>query len=144
MEIIFYTTNDSSNVINKTLDNPLTVNINLKKDTDIINPELILKGNFRGYNYAHIPALNRYYLVTAIEQLNLSIVKIRLMCDVLETYKDIILNSEASYNRGLKEGDLYDGNLDVSPKKTVRIVESSINVKANEPTIILTTMGAVA
>lgn len=144
MEIIFYTTNDSSNVINKTLDNPITVNINLKKDTDIINPELILKGDFRGYNYAHIPTLNRYYLVTAIEQLNLSMVKISLMCDVLETYKNIILNSEASYNRGLKEGDLYDGNLDVSPKKTVRIVESSINVKANEPTTILTTVGAVA
>lgn len=144
MEIIFYTTNDSGNVINKTLDNPLTVNINLKKDTDIINPELILKGDFRGFNYAFIPALNRYYLVNAIEQLNLSMVKISLTCDVLETYKDIILNSDASYNRGLQEGDLYDGNLDVSPKKIVRIVESSINVKANEPTTILTTVGAVA
>ena len=144
MEIIFYTTNDSSNVINKTLDNPLTVNISLKKDTDIINPELILKGDFRGYNYAHIPTLNRYYLVTAIEQLNLSMVKISLMCDVLETYKYIILNSEVSYKRGLKEGDSYDGNLDVSPKKKVRIVESSINVKASEPSTILTTVGAVA
>ena len=144
MEIIFYTTNDSGNVINKTLDNPLTVNINLKKDTDIISPELILKGDFRWSNYAFIPALNRYYLVNAIEQLNLSMVKISLTCDVLETYKNIILNSDASYNRGSKKGDLYDGNLDVSPKKTVRIVESSINVKATEPTTILTTVGVVA
>ena len=42
MDIILYKTVDSPNTINKTLTDPLTLEINLKKDTNIINPELVL------------------------------------------------------------------------------------------------------
>lgn len=142
MEIIFYTTNDGSNVINKTLTNPLTVNINLKKDTDIINPELILKGDFRGFNYAHIPSLNRFYLVTAIEQLNLSMVKISLLCDVLESYKNIILNSDSVFNRAIREGDYYSGNIDYSENEIITVIDSGVIV-VGEPTPILSTKGVL-
>ena len=144
MELLFYKTVDSSNTINKTLTDPLTVNINFKQGTDIVNPELILKGDFKGFNYAEIVELGRKYLINSIEQINLNMVKISLICDVIETYKDIILNSEASYNRSLKDGDLYDANIAVSTVKNVRIVESPVNVKAAQNTIILSTVGVIS
>lgn len=105
MELILYKTDDSPNTINKTLTDPLTLEINLKKDTNIINPELVLNGDFRGFNYAHIPELNRYYFINSMEQLNFRLVKISLECDVLETYKADILNSPCKFNADIQAGD---------------------------------------
>jgi hypothetical protein len=105
MDIILYKTIDSPNTINKTLTDPLTLEINLKKDTNIINPELVLNGDFRGFNYAHIPELSRYYFIGSMEQLNFTLVKLYLECDVLETYKADILNSPCKFNADIKAGD---------------------------------------
>lgn len=105
MILILYKTDDSPNTINKTLSDSLELNINLKKDTDIINPELVLKGDFRGFNYAHIPELNRFYFINSMEQLNFILVKLYLECDVLETYKEDILNSSGIIKRDIADGD---------------------------------------
>lgn len=105
MILILYKTDDSPNTINKTLSDSLELNINLKKDTDIINPELVLKGDFRGFNYAYIPELNRYYFINSMEQLNFILVKLYLECDVLETYKEDILNSSGIIKRDITDGD---------------------------------------
>ena len=105
MILILYKTDDSPNTINKTLSDSLELNINLKKDTDIINPELVLKGDFRGFNYAYIPELNRYYFINSMEQLNFILVKLYLECDVLETYKNDILNSSGIIKRDITDGD---------------------------------------
>ena len=105
MILALYKTDDSPNVINKTLSDSLELDINLKKDTDIINPELVLKGDFRGFNYAHIPDLNRYYFINSVEQLNFILTKLYLECDVLETYKADILNSSGSIKRDITDGD---------------------------------------
>ena len=105
MILILYKTDDSPNTINKTLSDSLELNINLKKDTDIINPELVLKGDFRGFNYAYIHELNRYYFINSMEQLNFILVKLYLECDVLETYKEDILNSSGIIKRDITDGD---------------------------------------
>lgn len=105
MDLVLYQTLDGNNVINKTLNNSLTISINFKKDTDIVNPEIVLSGDFRGYNYAHIPDLNRYYFIDSIEQLNLHLVKLSMRCDVLETYKADILNTNCDYQSEAMDGD---------------------------------------
>lgn len=105
MELILYRTLDDNNVINKTLTNAMTVNINFKRDTNIVNPDIVLKGDFRGFNYAHIPDLNRYYFIESIEQLNLHLVKLNMKCDVLETYKGAILNTNCEYQAVAVDGD---------------------------------------
>ena len=97
MQLILYVTEDAKNVINKTLTNPVSMNINLKRDINIIMPEIVLNGDFGGFNYAHIPDFNRFYFVDSVEQLNLKMVKLSLICDVLETYKTTILNSDCLY-----------------------------------------------
>lgn len=143
MELILYKTDDNPNVINKVLTDPLTMNINLKNDVNIINPELVLNGDYRGYNYAHIPELNRFYFINSMEQLNFRLVKIALECDVLETYKADILNGSGTVTRDIKQGDYglvsADSSINIiSTHKSDTILElgnnivlTTLEVKAN-------------
>lgn len=138
MQLNLYKTLDSENVINKTLSDLMTIDINLKASVDIVNPEIVLNGDFRGFNYAHIPELNRYYFIDQIEQLNLKLVKLNLRCDVLETYKNDILNSHCNYKATAKNGDYtnIEANSDFNDVDTYK--SNIILDEANS--IILTTV----
>ena len=138
MDLVLYKTLDGNNVINKTLTDSLTISINFKKDADIVNPELVLKGDFRGFNYAHIPLLNRYYFINSMEQLNFILVKLNLECDVLETYKADILNCTGTIKRDIQAGDYGD----INANSTVNVITTH---KADvtltlENNIVLTTL----
>lgn len=142
IELKLYSINDGDNVINKTLDNPTIININLKQGFDIIKPEIVLNGDYRGFNYAHIPSLNRFYFIDSVEQLNLKLVKLTMSCDVLETYKTDIMQSNARYNRAIKNGDYIESSLDRSVLKTISKHDADKLVFDGEKTIILSTLGA--
>ena len=138
MELILYRTLDNANVINKVLTDPVTVNITLKNDVNIINPEIVLSGDFRGYNYAHIPELNRFYFIESFEQINLRFGKLFMSCDVLETYKADILNCSGTIKRDIQAGDYGEVNAD----STVNIITThKADVKLTlENNIVLTTL----
>lgn len=140
IDLILYSINDGDNVINKSLVNGVTVPINLKNNFDIINPEIVLNGDYRGFNYAHIPSLNRFYVITNIEQLNLRLVKLVMSCDVLETYKDDILNSNAEYMRNIKNGDYVQFSTDSSALTSVSKHLSNVTM-IEENNLIITTIG---
>lgn len=140
MKMYLYHVNDAENVINKTLVNGLEIDINLKASVDIVNPEIVLNGDFRGYNYAHLPDLNRYYFIDRIEQLNLKLVKLNLSCDVLETYKTDILNSNARFKRNIKNGDYQNISIDYS-NQTISTNYNSDGVPMNGNTMIISTIG---
>lgn len=142
IDLKLYSINDGDNVINKTLDNPTIININLKQGFDIIKPEIVLNGDYRGFNYAHIPSLNRFYFIDSVEQLNLKLVKLTMSCDVLETYKTDIMQSNARYNRAIKNGDYIESSLDRSVLKTISKHDADKLVFDGEKTIILSTLGA--
>ena len=118
IDLILYSINDGDNVINKKLINGVTISINLKQGFDVINPDIVLNGDYRGFNYAHIPSLNRFYFINSVEQLNLRLVKLNMTCDVLETYKADILNSNARLKRNIKTGDYENISIDHSNKTT--------------------------
>lgn len=118
IDLILYSINDGDNVINKNLVNGVTIPIHLKQGFDIVNPDIVLNGDYRGFNYAHIPSLNRYYFINNVEQLNLRLVKLNMTCDVLETYKADILNSNARFKRNIKTGDFENISIDYSNKTT--------------------------
>lgn len=140
MKMYLYHVNDAENVINKTLVNGLEIDINLKASVDIVNPEIVLNGDFRGYNYAHLPDLNRYYFIDKIEQLNLKLVKLNLSCDVLETYKADILNSNARFKRNIKNGDYQNISIDYS-NQTISTNYNSDGVPMDGNTMIISTIG---
>lgn len=141
IDLILYSINDGDNVINKNLENGITVQINLKQGFDIINPDIVLNGDYRGFNYAHIPDLNRYYFIAEVEQLNFQLVKLSLECDVLETYKADILNSNARYKRNIKTGDYENISIDHS-NKTTSVKHVSNGESLEGETMIIAVLGS--
>lgn len=140
MKMFLYNTDDGINVINKTLNNEVEININIKRDTDIINPEIVLKGDFRGFNYAYIPDLNRYYFINSMEQLNLQLVKLSLECDVLETYKEDILNSVTRFKRNIKDGDKQNISIEQNVDYILTTYKSGIKPEM-ENSLVITVVG---
>ena len=145
MELKLYAVNDGENVINKTMTLKTTIEINLKRDVDIINPRLILIPNlptgFSGINYAEIPELNRFYFVDSITNISATLWQLDLSCDVLETYKADILASKARFYRNLKAGDYFDTAIESSHITTVAKYASNKGISDSE-TLIMTTVGA--
>ena len=144
MELKLYAVNDGKNVINKTMTLKTTMEINLKRDFDIINPRLILIPNlptgFSGINYAEIPELNRFYFVDSITNISATLWQLELSCDVLETYKADILASKARLYRNMKAGDYFDTALESSHITTVAKYLSNKGISDSE-TLIMTTVG---
>ena len=140
MELILYKTVDAKNVINKTLTNQVSIQISLKRDVDIIFPEIVLNGDFRVYNYSHLPDLNRYYFIERFEQLNLKMIQLYLKCDILESYKTDILNSVARFKRGIKNGDYHNINIEHSNKMSVERFDSD-GLEMDGNTMIISVVG---
>lgn len=145
MELILYKTTDDDNVINKELEFFKSININLKDNVNVTNPDLKLRLNVddvKNFNYAEIDLLNRKYFVRDIQNLNNDVWLVRLECDVLETYKDDILNSKASVTRNIGVGDYQDISQEFEVKRDVHIYESNRTLN-KEKTMILSTISGV-
>ena len=112
MLIYLYTNKDSNNVINKKLENEIEKDITLKDRVNIMNPIIRLKDPTPiESNYCYIPNFNRYYFIEEVIFVNREIQEIYLSCDVLETYKDDILNSESIISKSEKDNNLSMGRL---------------------------------
>ena len=144
MILNLYKTNDSDNVINKTITNKLAININLKRDVDIISPRLVIRDsasiNINAFNYCQIQELGRFYFIRSINNLGGNLWEVICECDVLETYKADIISSRARYYRNIRNGDYYQGTIDTSSLKTI---SKHISNKGFEEgtALILTTIG---
>lgn len=145
MILNLYKTLDADNVINKTLLNKLTIQgFFLTNSLNIVNPGIplqVINGvNIYDFNYLELPEFNRFYFVDSIESVNAKIFNLICSCDVLMTYKEAILNSNARVMRSLKTGDYYNGESLVNVKPTITTHLSNI-VLDDTPSLILTTVG---
>lgn len=145
MELKLYKTTDDDNVIGKELEFFKSININLKDNVNVTNPDLKLRLNVddvKNFNYAEIDLLNRKYFVRDIQNLNNDVWLVRLECDVLETYKDDILNSKANVTRNIEVGDYQDISQEFEVKRDVHIYKSNVTLN-KEKTMILSTISGV-
>lgn len=136
MKITLYKTKDQNNTINKNLTDPLEVNINLKRSEDQERPRLLLKNDndkYTGYNYAYIDFFKRYYFVESTSNNNDRIIELQLETDVLETYKDDILETDVTTNNYYPD----NGNTDV--RKNEDIYSSNITLPETNSMVIVTT-----
>lgn len=142
MILTLYKTESAPNVIGKELTDSLSITINLKASTNVIDPEILLSArpavDYFVYNYAHIDSLNRYYFIDSVEVLNGNITRLVLRCDVLETYKDSVLNSNCRYKRKVKEGDYFVEGLNESDKAVITTYLSDVTIQDNVHTNVLT------
>lgn len=147
-----YKIKDGENVLNKDLTSSnvesLELQIVLKADTDVITPTILLTQSgdtdYSSYNYASIDVLKRLYFITQVERVNNRMVKLSLKCDVITTYKDDILASNARFLRGIKDGDYVSGDLDVSVKREITTHVSNVTLVEGETDMVLSTLGGVA
>lgn len=144
MEIKLYTTEDADNVINKTLALVSTVQIQLR-DTQNITAPVVLLGKITGVdlkavNYAYMDEFKRFYFIRSINVGPNNIYALALECDVIETYKEDILNSSAQINRGVKKGDYGDIGTSIEVRREVDIFKSDKGF-VGKNSIILSTIG---
>lgn len=85
------------NKITKNPTNVMTLTGTLREETDIVNPEINIyyDGVLVNVNYMYIPIFNRYYFITKIDSIRTGLWRVSAHCDVLKTYADGILNTEA-------------------------------------------------
>lgn len=97
MKLQLFQNKSSENTINKDLTLIATKNINLKQSTNLYQTFLVFKNDnttdYSKVNYAKM--LSKYYFVSHETLQNNSLIRLQLKEDVLETYKDDILNSSA-------------------------------------------------
>lgn len=138
MELILYHTDDSNNTINKDLTLITTKNINLKQSTNLYQTFLILKNDkitdYSKVNYAKM--LKKFYFVSYETISNNNFIRLNLKEDVLETFKDEILNSDFDII-GKSEID-YTSNVPTSKKVQTKIIKSNVTLSDDENIVVQT------
>ena len=129
MEIKLYKNLSENNVIGKTLTQIKSVEANLKNDVSVINPTLILAytENILGSNYCFIPKFNRYYFIDEIVPITADRCIVKCRVDVLESFKNSILNLDCIVDKQENEiaSNKYinDGSFVTTSKQFNRMIE---------------------
>ena len=143
MELILYHTNDSQNTINKEKTLITTKNINLKQSTNLYQTFLILKNDkvtdYSKVNYAKM--LSKFYFVSYETIANNNFIRLNLKEDVLETYKEDILNTD--FDIIAKSEIDYTSNVPTSKKVQTKIIKSNVTL-ADDENIIVQTSGTTS
>lgn len=127
MLVKFYNTNSSNNTINKILTDETTYNIKFKNVADFLKPTIELKSEtIFNYNYCYIEDFKRYYFVENIEVKPNKIYTIDLNVDVLESFKDDILNSYI-----------------LNSEYAIELINSNVELNRNENDLVMVTVGGI-
>lgn len=109
MQVDLYKSTSDNNTIGKALTVVSTVDATIKAPCTIENPSIVLHYNeqLKDVNYMYIPYFGRYYFVTGRELLNGERVVFNLAVDVLESFKNDILNVSAVIDRQENKFNAY-------------------------------------
>lgn len=143
MEIRLYYTRNANNTINKALENEIVFQIQFKDIADVINPTVKIKyqGKLK-VNYAYIPDFDKYYFITDSEIYPTNIHTLSLKVDVLETYKEDILESKATVSRSNRSNEYFDGgDYRAEERKEHTIYQSDKELEFEDNTILVTIGG---
>lgn len=91
MKLIFGKFIGDKRELNKTITDTIEVSGALRDQSNLLNPEFLVKTDIRNYNYCTIEEFNRCYYIKDIDNYRQGLWVIRLKEDVLMTYKDEIL-----------------------------------------------------
>ena len=120
--------------------------IKLKDTVSVTNPILILSEvagvNYFRCNYCYLSEFNRYYFIRDIEVMSTKNYRLQLEVDVLESFKEDILNSKGVITRQENFNPYYDYNSKYEVRKEVDLFFSNIALSDGK-TILLTTVGGV-
>lgn len=138
MVINFYHTDNPQNTIGKTLIQLTNKDITLKANTDLINPSLLFKNNNFNKEVNYMKMLDRYYFVELKFIRSNTLVILNCNLDVLETYKDLILNSQADI---IEKSSVSNVKQNDMTQETITKVFKSDTVVPDGSSIIMQTTG---
>lgn len=145
IKMTLYKCLSADNVINKELTEPLEVDINLRSESDLnfLNVDLV-DVDVLSYNYAvlDLPSRTMCYVIRDMEWVNARVARVRLGVDLLETYKDEILNIETRLVRELKVGDYGEVVYELSGRNSTDDYISDVAVEPGE-TFVLSVLRGV-
>lgn len=111
MQVTLCNTPSERNIINKVIQDVVTVNATIKGELSVENPVLILDytGDSNNINYMKIAELNRTYFINDIIKLTGQRYEIHGRSDVLESFKDDILAMNCIINKqqGVTQSNMY-------------------------------------
>lgn len=138
MVINFYHTDNPQNTIGKTLTQLASKDITLKANTDLINPSLLFKNDNFNKEVNYMKMLDRYYFVDLKFIRSNTLVILNCNLDVLETYKDLILNSQADI---IEKSSVSNVKQNDVTQETITKVFKSDTVVPDGSSIIMQTTG---
>lgn len=125
MQIKLYNNANVKNSINKILQNELVLTGTLKEPCSILSPQIkVLKQDaILLKNYCFIEKFKRYYFIENITVENNNFLTLDLSVDVLESFKNDILNSTQVIGRQENSFDLkiVDSEIIVKPNKNFQV-----------------------
>lgn len=132
MNAIFYKNTTENNRVykNNYLQQWQDLDIILKEECSLTNPVLTVQiSGLIEANYVYIPDFNRYYFITNIVSIRMSVWEVYLHIDVLMSFKDKFMGLSAAVNRNefKYNARLVDDYLPVEYVPTKQIVET-INI----------------
>lgn len=144
MEAILYKNLSENNVIGKELQEIDRFNLYFKDLVNLNNPSLRLELDIKNkdYLYLYLTEIDKYYFVTRVTHVNNNLYDFDCECDVLETYKDEILNGYATYNIAIKQND-YNSNVSLENEiiRDIDVYKSDVILKNDDKYILSTIIG---
>ena len=127
-DIKFYMNDSENNKIKKSIRETITVTGNLKENSTIINPEVLISTdvlNLLGSNYAFISEFNRYYYVVDVISISNKLCLVKMKVDVLMSFKTEILSNNAIIQKSEHNWNLYlnDGSLKTYQYNSVETIK---------------------
>lgn len=138
MLVNFYHTDNPQNTLGKNLTRLATKDIRLKANTDLINPSLLFKNNNFNKQVNYMKMLDRYYFVNLKFIRSNTLVVLNCSLDVLETYQDLILNSQADI---IEKSSISNVKQNDITQETVTKIFKSDTIVPNGSSIIMQTTG---
>lgn len=139
MQLELYKNSSSFNTINKALTLLTTLNIHLKQGANLFHTQIIIHNNdqLKELNYAKM--LDRCYFVQVQTLSNNKFLLLTLDEDVLETYKQDILDSSQDVIEKSTAGNIKQKN--VSPETVSKTFSSDTKLENDDGSIIMVTSG---
>ena len=140
MVIKLYNNMSDINVVGKNLLNERTINATLKDTTNFLRPSLELNTQAQSFNYFYIPVFGRYYFIDDYSIIRNNFLRIVGRVDVLETYKNDILNSYGLMRKG-KNYNKYYGTFESEVREERRIINFENNFNETGQLVLITVNG---
>ena len=139
MEVNLYKCLDRKEKLNKTLTNLKILNGDFKNNISLSNIDLILTTSdvdIYTYNYCYIPAFNRYYFINSIDIVSKNRIVMKLLIDVLMSYKTDIERMTVKLN---KSSVLFDDSDCLTKDNKELVFHGDFrNVFSNNPKLYMT------